>query len=85
MDENVTVMSFGAARGIVSMHPGGVMESETAWMARMKLAALALLAFPPSSSVRVEDCASLTLGCVTMRKTVRMAQMNSSTALGEPA
>lgn len=38
--QNVTVMSFSANLGFVSLRPGGVMGPETARMARMKLAAV---------------------------------------------
>lgn len=69
---------------IASLRLGGVMERKTAWMTRMKLAALPPPASQASSSVRVKGYASPTPGCVTMSTTVRMAQTNSI-AVGQPA
>lgn len=85
LPENVTVSIFAVKMGIVSLQPGGVMGPETAWMTRMKLAALPLLASRTNSCVRVKVYASLTSGSVTMMRTVRMAPMNINIALGEHA
>lgn len=84
-NETVTVSIFAVKMGTVFLHPGGVMGPKTVWMTLMKLAALLPLASQAISSVRAKSYASLTLGCAMMSRTVRTAQMNTSTALGEHA